>query len=138
MPETTQIPRKKSRETLVLDPLSRGLDAGITVEIETGLKALETSVDSLLTNFEEERNDLDRLVALSRIEERQEDAMDALLNCLGSEDEAVREEAIKSLVEIGDPAIGPLIKASRDPALREAAVVAMEQLRDRILSKLSS
>ncbi len=138
MPKTTETCRRKNRETLVLDPLSRGLDAGVTVEIETGLKALESSVDSLLTTFEEERNDLDRLVALSRIEEREEDAMDALLNCLGSDDEAVRKEAIRSLVEMGDPAIGPLIKASQDPAMREAAVAAMEQMRDKILSKLSS
>jgi HEAT repeat protein len=69
------------------------------------------------------------------VETEGEEAIDALVDLLGSDDRTVKDEAIDALVKIGDPAISHIIEASGDPAKREAAIIVMEGLREKILMR---
>jgi HEAT repeat protein len=101
-----------------------------------GLLSRDTTVDSLIDDLEDEREEVKLTAILALEEEGSELAIEALVDCLRDEDESIRNQAIESLVVIGDRAAMALIKAVRDPALREGAGIALERIRDNLLERL--
>ncbi len=69
-------------------------------------------------------------VALGRMKKAK--AVEPLVDLLAAQDLYVREQAIEALVAIGEPSVGPLVKAlgSGDAAARRSAVVALGRIAD--------
>ena len=120
-------------------PATPALPLNMTLETEAGaglgLLGNDNTVPSLLSALDDEREGVRRTAVWALGETEGEEAIDALVNLLGSDDRTVKDEAIDALVKIGDPAIAPVIEACGDAAKREAAIIVMEGLREKILMR---
>jgi HEAT repeat protein len=101
-----------------------------------GLLSRDTTVESRIDDLEDDREEVKLTAILALEEEGSELAVEALVDCLREEDESIRNQAIESLVVIGDRSTKALIRAVMDPDLREGAGIALEKIRDNLLEKL--